>query len=263
MNTLSEIFQSPVFNWLPPHQLRQSMRAKRLQMRISHRKGLEIILPRRISNNIVMTFVQGKRDWIEKQYQLISALTLNQTHHELPTEIPLRLLDEVWHIKYINNINKKNISFIENIKNIGNPENILSLLGPIDIYDTNNIHNIAHKKIYNLFIKFLKKKAQDILPTQLQKISKETGLAYNKLSIRHQKTLWGSCSIKKNINLSISLLFLPPHLVNYVLIHELCHTVHLNHSIRFWKLVSKFDSDYRQHAAETRRNRLYVPAYFM
>jgi predicted metal-dependent hydrolase len=248
MFNLTEIFQSPVFSWLPPHHLRQSLRAKRLQMRISYRKGLEIILPRRFARNDARAFVESKRDWIEKQYARLTASPPAEVSPLPPAEISLRLLNENWTICYLNTANKKKLSLKEN------PDNILSITGAIDSQDSH--------KIYSLLTKWLKKKAYDILPFQLQKISRETGLIYHKVTIRNQKTLWGSCNIKKNINLSLSLLFLPPHLVNYVLIHELCHTVHLNHSVRFWKLVSRYDPHYRQHAAETREGKDYIPPYF-
>lgn len=75
----------------------------------------------------------------------------------------------------------------------------------------------------------------------LEKISLETGLCFKAIQIRSQKTRWGSCSSRGTISLNCKLLFLPPHLVNYIMIHELCHTVHLNHSLQFWSFLSSFE----------------------
>lgn len=71
------------------------------------------------------------------------------------------------------------------------------------------------------------------------------GLAYNRLSIRNTTTRWGSCSSKRNLNFSYRLMFLEPELMDYVVIHELAHLVEMNHSARFWNIVSQYCPDYK------------------
>jgi predicted metal-dependent hydrolase len=80
-------------------------------------------------------------------------------------------------------------------------------------------------------------------------------------SIRGQKTRWGSCSSRQTISVNCKLLFLPSELVRYVLIHELCHTVHLNHSAAFWALVAQKEPDYQQLDAGLRDARYHVPLW--
>ncbi len=75
------------------------------------------------------------------------------------------------------------------------------------------------------------------MPHRVQHLSDLHGFTYGKLSFRNQKTRWGSCSFHNNISLNIQLMRLPLHLIDYVIIHELCHTVHKNHSAKFWQLV--------------------------
>ena len=89
------------------------------------------------------------------------------------------------------------------------------------------------------------RKAENNLIKWLRKISIQTNLPYRTTTIRSQKTLWGSCSSDRNISLNYKLLFLEPKVVEYVLIHELCHTIHMNHSGKFWGLVSKFEPNYK------------------
>jgi len=77
------------------------------------------------------------------------------------------------------------------------------------------------------------------LPDLLLALADEHGFVMTKVSVRLQKTRWGSCSTQGAISLNAKLLFLPVDVVNYVLIHELCHTVHHNHSADFWLLVQE------------------------
>ena len=85
----------------------------------------------------------------------------------------------------------------------------------------------------------LKLKAKSVLPAQLAKLAELHNFIYSGVKIRKSRSRWGSCSSKKIINLSFYLMLLPEHLIEYVLLHELCHTVHLNHSPAFWELLNK------------------------
>lgn len=86
---------------------------------------------------------------------------------------------------------------------------------------------------------FLRKEAKRMLPSRLEQLSKEHGFTYSDLKIQSSKTRWGSCSGRKSINLSFYLLLLPKQLIDYVILHELCHTIEMNHGDRFWKLMDK------------------------
>ncbi|NER00558.1 MAG: M48 family metallopeptidase [Cyanothece sp. SIO2G6] len=97
------------------------------------------------------------------------------------------------------------------------------------------------------------------LPQWLASVSQEIGLSYQKVGIRRQKTLWASCSSKSNISLNDKLMFLPFPLIRYILVHELCHTVHLNHSSDFWALVATKDPNYKRADAAIKEAGQYVP----
>ena len=96
------------------------------------------------------------------------------------------------------------------------------------------------KKIVLDYSNINKKLAKKILIERLNKISIDTGLLYNKVSIKNQKTRWGSCSSLNNINLNINLINLPLRLIDYVIFHELVHTIEKNHSRKFWNLLNKY-----------------------
>ncbi len=97
-----------------------------------------------------------------------------------------------------------------------------------------------------------KEAARVLLHARLEYFNLYYQLSYNRVSIRDQKRCWGSCSSKGNLNFSYKLLFLPPCLRDYVVVHELSHLKVLNHSIDFWNTVGKVMPDYAARAASLR-----------
>ena len=85
----------------------------------------------------------------------------------------------------------------------------------------------------------LTRRAKELLPPRLKVLATDKGFTYNGCTVRNVHSRWGSCNTKKNISLSIYLVLLPNELIDYVLLHELCHTVEMNHSDRFWALMDK------------------------
>lgn len=85
--------------------------------------------------------------------------------------------------------------------------------------------------------KALRHEANRLLPQRLEELAVLHHFYYTKININNSKKHWGSCTPKRSINLSLSLMLLPPHLIDYVLLHELCHTVEMNHSKCFWALM--------------------------
>lgn len=88
--------------------------------------------------------------------------------------------------------------------------------------------------------------AHGVLAPRLAALSAATGLRYRRLQIRRQRTRWGSCSRSGTISLNACLLFQPPPVVDYLLLHELAHTRHMNHSRRFWSLVACHEPRWRE-----------------
>lgn len=105
------------------------------------------------------------------------------------------------------------------------------------------------------FRKYLRKKAKEFLPKRLEEIAQQFGYKYNKVALKFMKSRWGSCSFKNNINLNISLMTLENELIDYVLLHELVHTVEKNHSETFWArvLIHMPDARIRRRALKSRK----------
>lgn len=89
----------------------------------------------------------------------------------------------------------------------------------------------------NAIVRALKKRAQGYLPPLLDELANRYGFRYKKVKITGSKSRWGSCSSAGNINLSCYLMLLPPHLMDYVLLHELAHTREMNHGPKFWEIL--------------------------
>ena len=85
----------------------------------------------------------------------------------------------------------------------------------------------------------LRYEAKRILPARIKILAEAHGFKYAKVKINNSRTHWGSCTGQKNINLSLSVMLLPEYLSDYILLHELCHTIEMNHSERFWSLMDK------------------------
>jgi predicted metal-dependent hydrolase len=86
---------------------------------------------------------------------------------------------------------------------------------------------------------FYRKKAEEVIHDRLQHFNEHYGFRYNRVTLRNQKSRWGSCSAKKNLNFNWRLIMAPIEVIDYVVVHELCHLKEMNHSARYWALVKK------------------------
>jgi predicted metal-dependent hydrolase len=130
-------------------------------------------------------------------------------------------------------------------------ENVLFVSGPL--------HN--DRAIAAALRSWLADLAHQQLGSELAKVASEGGFRYARAQIRRQRTRWGSCSASGTISLNVCLLFMRPQVVRYLLLHELCHTRHMNHSAKFWALVESVEPDYRALDRELLRGWQSVPGW--
>lgn len=123
-----------------------------------------------------------------------------------------------------------------------------------------NLEVVKSKKISNLLSwgtrkDYLKNKeiARSLVEERVSKLNQFYDFPVNRIAIRDQKTRWGSCSSQNNLNFNYRIIFLPDDLVDYLVVHELCHLQEMNHSKHFWELVGQKIPDYRQKSRKLRK----------
>ncbi len=102
------------------------------------------------------------------------------------------------------------------------------------------------KQLSNAEIQELSNRALEYLPKRVEYFAQLIGVKYGRIGIRHQKTRWGSCSSNGNLSFNCLLMLAPPEVIDYVVVHELCHRKVMNHSKAFWSEVEKIIPDYKK-----------------
>jgi predicted metal-dependent hydrolase len=207
--------------------VRQSPRARRLSIKVFPRGRVEVIVPRRTSAKVVREFVESHRNWIRDTRAAFAAEHPPEPF-ALPTSVHLPAIERSFCVRYERDDGASGVRY----RVVGNTVVLSGNTG-------NEGHCAAALKRW---LTSLGKK--EYLP-RLRGLSEETGNPFRKLHVRGQKTCWGSHSSTGTISLNYCLMFLDPRLLRYVMIHELCHARHMNHSASFWRLVGSFERNYR------------------
>jgi predicted metal-dependent hydrolase len=230
-----------------PYILRISAKAKHVRFQVSVEKGLEVVVPKRFRVSRVPSLVEKNSQWIERAFRKAEVLHGKigpAQDWQRPEEIRFLAPDLAWKV----------VSCPDHTKWVTVEESSAETLILQGAIDDDGACQAALKS-------WLIDKAKEYLVPRLKQVSGETGLAYSSVSIRQQKTRWGSCSSRRSISLNARLLFLPPELVTYVMIHELCHTKHLNHAPIFWRLVASYLQDYRRFDRQLRDADRWMPKW--
>ncbi len=234
--------------------VRQSKRAKHVSIKIAVDGSVEVVVPPRYNCNKLPELIAKRRDWILKnRAQLLSEhrdtandwQTIKPEKLELRWQAPLAQTDpsEIWQVSYEADQGPTLC--------IPLPGHGLKVRGHVDQVSICN----------QVLCEWLGHKAHRELVPWLRQLSFDLELPFKRPSVRGQKTRWASCSSSKNISLNYKLLFLPKEVVHYVLVHELCHTVHMNHSKAFWQLVGEKMPGFEPYRKILKNGWKYVPRW--
>ena len=200
--------------------VRRNLRAKHYSLRVVEGKIIATI-PKRGTESEMLSFIDSKRE------RLRNMLEKSRKRPILNEDCQIKTYTFALHI-----FRTQRTNIYASLR-----AGILHMACPEDI-DFNDEQ--IQQKLWGIFTKVMKIEAARVLPQRLEMLASQHGFQYSNVTVRAaNRTRWGSCNSKKWINLSSSLMQLPDHLIDYVLLHELCHTVEMNHSERFWSLMNK------------------------
>jgi len=187
--------------------------------------GIIVTLPEGFTISSGERFIKTKIDWIIEHNRKIKEFEKTYTIFDEHSNFAIRN-----HLLSVKRVEKSNVK-------ISVKDGIIKAEIPI----SKEIRNLEIQKKIRFGITIaMRKEAKHYLPKRVEELSNLFGLHYNELFIKNIKSRWGSCSSKNNINLSIHLMMLPDHLIDYVILHELAHTKIKNHSKEYWLFLNKF-----------------------
>lgn len=225
--------------WLKHVKFRRSHRAKYLRIYVSSHDGVVVVMPVGVSRMRAQAFVKSESQWIERQLtQLIPA-----SPPDPPETVALQALGRVLTV-----------------------HTTTGQHGPARLHESNDSLYLsgawqASDAWRDQLRGWLRKQAINILPNLLDKQATQMQISYRRLGIRLQRTRWGSCNRYGDISLNAKLLLLEPALLKHVLIHELAHILHFNHSSDFWSVVAKADPAWREHKRALRAATVQLPPW--
>jgi len=230
-NTPTENYFVSVENERIPYQIIPDDRSKRIRIKADAENGLIVALPRRSRVQDAERFVLLQSEWILKQWKQI------QKKRAQFKEVGLPLLER------------------SSVKYLGKEYQVIIDVGerhwpPVVVEDDVLIvHCVKAELAEGILERWYRQQARAVITGAIELYKTKMGVDYQTLSIKDQKTRWGSCSNKGNLNFSWRLILAPKYALDYVVVHELAHLRQMNHSTKFWKIVQMFYPEYEQ--AET------------
>lgn len=220
--------------------IRRSKNRRSTSILVHPLKGVVVTAPPWVPEIFIRSFVNQKSSWIEKNLQKFKAIPkatkdfISGEHHlYFGQSFPLRITRSPSHKK---------------LK--------LSLL-----YDTfealvpSGLSAFKEKLELKLaFTNWYLKQGKKIIQTKVDYFSKRLGVSYNRVTLKRVSSIWGSCSRKNNLNFNRKLIMAPHAVVDYVIIHEVCHLIHRHHQKSFWDEVKRLDPEYKEHVKWLKHN---------
>ncbi|MDR2040463.1 MAG: M48 family metallopeptidase [Bacteroidales bacterium] len=213
---------------------------KSRSIRISLRPfgGIKVSVPRRVPVKQAINFVEQKADWILKAKEKIEQQERKSTIFTPDT------------VFYTSQLQLQLLPWKSEKFRVHATKHHLQIFYPQEI----DLSSDKSQEIIKKYItERIRKEAKEFLPERTEQLARKCGFSYNSVTVKNVSSRWGSCSASNHINLNIHLMRLPLHLRDYVIVHELAHTIHKNHGVNFWKCLDNHtEGKAKQLAAEMR-----------
>jgi len=222
-----------------PFMLVRSRLARRVSLKASALRGLQIIVPFGLRPGKLRDIVMGHQDWIIRALQKIEAHKQNQNHETFKDGVTISILGQPKTIRVLPSRKKPHVKEARKLK----------LTNDTAYYDGQELVIFCDGSIHmakQTLEKYLRGIAEKYFEKRAAEWSKAIGTTHSSITIRGQKTRWGSCSREKSLNFNWRLIMAPLEVIDAIIVHEMAHTIHLNHSKSFYALVEKFIPEYRR-----------------
>ncbi len=206
-------------------------RSRSLKIKVEDTGQVVVVTPKWISDQKVKQYIKENEAWIQR--------ALAKQSKKIQTETDTDIL--IFGKKYT-----KKIYQSQPLANTNLPMGI-SIQKNICIINHIPGSPITQEKTKKTVERFLKNTAEKYIVPRTHQLAKAMNTSINKITLRQQKTRWGSCSSAGNLNFNWRLVHYPPEVIDYVIIHELAHRTHMDHSSSFWQLVARYDPDHLKH----------------
>lgn len=228
----------------PAYVVRESARARRVTLRVSPKSGVEVVVPRGFDRALVPDIVAERSGWLRRQVKRLTDQGWDAAPPERPEFLELRALERRVQLAAAHCAGRAPAL------TPSGPDRLL-LAGDLGDEET------CRTRVLD----WLKNEARLALVPWLRELADGAGLSFERARIRAQKSRWGSCSARGTVSLNCKLLFLPRKLTRHVLLHELAHLAHLNHSPAFWAALERLDPQSKQHDRELGDAWRFVPRW--
>lgn len=199
----------------------KTRRARRITLSVRPPDKIRLSMPAWVTMKEAMRFVDSRVEWVEGAIEKYAA--------KHPVEVIEMPYFTRWHHLKLSPLDTSKIT-------ISIRYGIIEVIYPLELdYRDETVQQAVKKGIEEAW----RAEAKEYLPERVSALATEHGFQHGKVSIRNTVSKWGSCSSRNDISLSLHLMRLPDHLIDYVLLHELCHTVHKNHGPKFHQLLDE------------------------